>query len=56
MPKKGLGNSLCTFATAGLNADSAPESPSIPATTSLPSLMICTIRASGKASTSASAQ
>ena len=56
MPKNGLGNSLSTLATPGLNQASDSASASIAATTSLPSLMICTIRASGKASTSPSAQ
>ena len=40
----------------GLNQDSDWGSPSMAATTSRPSLMIWTSRASGKASTSASAQ
>src|SRR5215469_7008576 len=56
MPKNGLGNSLSTLATPGLNQASALASASIAATTSRPSRMICTIRASGNASTSPSAQ
>ncbi len=56
MPKNGLGNSLSTLAMPRLNQASSSGSDSIPATTSRPSLMICTILASGNASISPSAQ
>lgn len=56
MPKNGLGNSVSTFTKLGLNHDITTGSASMPATTSRPSLMTWTIRASGNASVSASAQ
>ena len=55
-PKKGLGNSESMLAKLGLNQDRTAGSRSMHATTSRPSRMNCTMRASGKVSVSASAQ
>ncbi len=55
-PKNGLGNSESMLAKLGLNQDRMAGSRSMHATTSRPSRMNCTIRASGNASVSASAQ
>ena len=56
MPKNGLGNSLSTLTTPGLTQASESASASIAATTSRPSRMTCTSRASGNAQTRPSAQ
>ncbi len=49
MPKKGLGNSVSTFTKLGRYQDITTGSASMLATTSRPSLMTWTIRASGNA-------
>ena len=56
MPKNGFGNSVSVFTKLGRNHDITMGSPSMLATTSRPSRITCTMRASPNAAVSASAQ
>ncbi|HZR51247.1 MAG TPA: hypothetical protein VFB06_17240 [Streptosporangiaceae bacterium] len=56
MPKNGFGNSVSVFTKLGRNQDITVASPSMLATTSRPSLITWTIRASPNAPVSASEQ